>query len=522
MPITGARSDWTDGYIADIAYTDGYYVELAPVHLNYVALLNNCTPRPIDRPFNYLELGCGNGHTVTLLAAAYPQAKFYGVDINPAHVATARRWAEQGKLENLTILEASFQELATMDLPEFDFVTFHGIYSWISEANRKAMLDVMARRLLPGGLVYNSYNCQPGWASQGPLQRLMLEIGHEVPGDSLTKAGGAIDFLQKLTTADCRYLQANQGAAELIKKIATNARSYVAHEYLNEEWHPFYCLDVFREMGMAKLSYVGSATITENHPGLLFGKNARPVFDSQPTKERKQLVQDFLINQRFRRDVYVKGLSTMSAAESRNKLRDMSVGLVKSPASVTYTAKCNAGEVKFDNELSRAIIEVLSKGAMTVGELAAQPEVNKTPEARVQSMVHTLIAASQILPFATPATKGGKQTGKLTLPSALNRYVVSTATEPAARGTLASTISGRGIHVGLTDRCFTQEVVNSHAASAPEAVWALLEKRGINVKRGDEVLKGKEANLAELQKEFDTYKSKTLPLLMQLGIIEAR
>jgi hypothetical protein len=49
----------------------------------------------------------------------------------------------------------------------------------------------------------------------------------------------------------------------------------VAHEYLNEEWHPFYCLDVFREMGMAKLSYVGSATITENHPGLLFGKNAR-------------------------------------------------------------------------------------------------------------------------------------------------------------------------------------------------------------------------------------------------------
>jgi SAM-dependent methyltransferase len=522
MPTTGARSDWTDGYIADIAYTDGYYVELAPVHLNYVALLNNCTPRPIDRPFNYLELGCGNGHTVTLLAAAYPHAKFYGVDINPAHVATARRWAEQGRLENLTILEASFQDLATMDLPEFDFVTFHGIYSWISEKNRKAMLDVMARRLLPGGLVYNSYNCQPGWASQGPLQRLMLEVGHEIPGDSLTKAGGAIDFLQKLTTADCRYLQANQGAAELIKKIATNARSYVAHEYLNEEWHPFYCLDVFREMGMAKLSYVGSATISENHPGLLFGKNARPVFDAQPTKERRQLVQDFLINQRFRRDVYVKGLSTMSAAESRNRLRDMPVGLVKSPASVTYTAKCNAGEVKFDNELSRAIIDVLGKGATTVGELAAQPEVNKAPEARVQSMVHTLIAANQVLPFATPAPRGGKQTGKLTLPSALNRHVVSTATEPAARGTLASTISGRGVHVGLTDRCFTQEVVNGHAANAPEAVWSLLEKRGINVKRGDEVLKGKEANLAELQKEFDTYKSKTLPLLMQLGIVEAK
>jgi SAM-dependent methyltransferase len=522
MPIQGARSDWTDGYIADIAYTDGYYVELAPVHLNYVALLNGCAPRPLDRPFNYLELGCGNGHTVTLLAAAYPQGRFYGCDINPAHVANARRWAELGKLDNLRILEASFEDMATMDLPEFDFIAFHGIYSWISEKNRKAMLDVIARRLAPGGLVYNSYNCLPGWSAQGPLQRLMLEIGRDVPGDSLAKAGGGIEFLQKLIAADCRYVLANPGVADMIKKIATNTRSYVAHEYLNEEWHPFYCLDVFREMGMAKCSFVGSATIAENHPGLQFGKNARPLFDAQPTKERKQLVQDFLINQRFRRDVYVKGLSTLSAGETRGRLRDLAVGLVKSAASVSYLAKVNAGEVKFDNELSRGIVAALGEGAMTVGELAARPEIAKTPEPRVQSMVHTLIAAGQVLPFAAPAPRGAKPAGKLNLPSALNRHVVSHATEPAARGTLASAVAGRGIHVGLTDRCFTHEMVAGKAASAPEAVWAQMEKRGINVKRGEEVLKGRDANLAELKKEFETYKTKTLPLLMQLGIVEGR
>jgi hypothetical protein len=42
------------------------------------------------------------------------------------------------------------------------------------------------------------------------------------------------------------------------------------------------------------------------------------------------------------------------------------------------------------------------------------------------------------------------------------------------------------------------------------------------VKRGEEVLKGRDANLAELKKEFETYKTKTLPLLMQLGIVEGR
>src|SRR5688500_5630257 len=174
--MSAARSDWTDGYVSDVAYTDGYYAELSPAHLNYIAILNRCAPRPLDRPFTYCELGCGNGHTVTMLAAAYPQGQFYGCDFNPAHVSKARRWAEAAGIKNLTILEASFQEMVEMDLPDFDFITFHGIYSWISEPNRRAMQDVVARHLQPGGLVYNSYNGMPGWAGQAPLQRLMFEV----------------------------------------------------------------------------------------------------------------------------------------------------------------------------------------------------------------------------------------------------------------------------------------------------------------------------------------------------------
>jgi len=65
-------------------------------------------------------------------------------------------------------------------------------------------------------------------------------------------------------------------------------------------------------MGMAKLSYVGSTTVPENHPHLLFGREARALYDAQPTRERRQLVKDFLLNQRFRCDVYVKGLAALT------------------------------------------------------------------------------------------------------------------------------------------------------------------------------------------------------------------
>lgn len=521
--MSAARTDWSDGYISDVAYTDGYYAELSPAHLNYIAILNNCAPRPIDRPFTYCELGCGNGHTVTMLAAAYPQGQFYGVDFNPAHVAKARRWAEAAGIKNLTILEASFQEMVEMDLPDFDFITFHGIYSWISEPNRRAMQEVMARHLQPGGLVYNSYNCMPGWAGQAPLQRLMLEIARSVPGDSLIKAGGAIEFLQQLTAAESRYLKANSTASALVSKLATRPRSYIAHEYLNEEWHPLYCLDVFREMGMAKLSFVGSANVSENHPNLMFRQEARELFDAQPTRERKQLVKDFLLNQRFRCDVYVKGLSTLSAAEARERMWDMSIGLIKPPEDVIYTAKYGVGELNFDHAMSRAIISVLSRGAITVGELAKLGGLARVSETRLQTAVNTLISAGQVSPFAAPVSRAPKplaKKGKLSLPMQVNRHVAATATDSGSRSLMASTIAGRGVHVDLYDRLFLHQQTNGHATNVPEAVFAQVSKQGFAIKRGDEVVKGKEASIAELQRKFETHSTKTLPLLLNLGILE--
>ena len=522
MSVPTARSDWNDGYISDVAYTDGYYAELAPVHLNYIALLNDCQPRALDRPFTYCELGCGNGHTVTLLAAAYPHAQFYAVDFNPAHVAKARQWAESAGVKNLTVLEASFQDLNSFDLPEFDFIVFHGIYSWISEINRKAILDVITRRLLPGGLVYNSYNCYPGWASQAPVQRLMLEIGRETPGDSLTKAAGAYDFVQKLAGADSQYLKTNESAANLVKRLATRPRSYVAHEYLNGDWHPFYCLDVFREMAMAKLSFLGSAKAPDNHGRLMFRKEGQALVDAQPTRDRKQLVQDFLINQQFRCDVYVKGFVGLSARGMKERLNALPVGLVKPAAKVEYTARFRTGVLNYDNDMSRAMVSILSRGPMTVGELAAQPELAKIPDNRVHRGIHTLISAGQIVPFAKSSTgQSSSKAGSFKVPAQINRHVIATAMEPGARGLLVSEVAGHGLRFDLHERCFIQAMVNGRGDRTPEAVWQRLEKHRLPVKNGDEILKGREAGVQQLQKDYAHFKTDVVPLLVQLGIVHA-
>ncbi len=127
-------SSWTHGYVADVEYTHGFYRELTPEILRFSALVNGNRVPPSGKPLTYCELGCGQGFTANLLAAANPHIKFYANDFNPTQVANARLLAEEGGLDNILFFDNSFEDFAEEpNLPkEFDIIVLHGIYSWIS------------------------------------------------------------------------------------------------------------------------------------------------------------------------------------------------------------------------------------------------------------------------------------------------------------------------------------------------------------------------------------------------------
>ena len=50
-----------DGYVTDVSYTPGFYPNMAPVAMRYVAALNRVVPPQTANGFRYLELGCGLG-----------------------------------------------------------------------------------------------------------------------------------------------------------------------------------------------------------------------------------------------------------------------------------------------------------------------------------------------------------------------------------------------------------------------------------------------------------------------------
>src|SRR4051794_16483866 len=102
---------WTDGYVGDLEYPGMFYAAQAPIHLNLACVIAGFEPVPLDGVFSYCELGCGQGLTLSLLAAANPQGQFYGVDFHPSHIARGRHTARAAGLENVVFEERSFAEL---------------------------------------------------------------------------------------------------------------------------------------------------------------------------------------------------------------------------------------------------------------------------------------------------------------------------------------------------------------------------------------------------------------------------
>src|SRR5262249_33836849 len=145
-----AMSDWGQGYHVGIAYTLGFYPDLAPSHLKAALLFAGFKSNLSRAGARYCELGGGYGLTTLVLAATNPHMSFVGVDFNPTHIVAARALAESARLANVHFVEASFDDLLEprfADLGEFDIIALHGIYSWVAPPVRHAIIKFADAKL---------------------------------------------------------------------------------------------------------------------------------------------------------------------------------------------------------------------------------------------------------------------------------------------------------------------------------------------------------------------------------------
>src|SRR3546814_4082898 len=184
---------WNAGYVSEVDYIYGYFSELAPVRLKLALLSRGLSHDVVDRP-NYLELGFGQGLSLNINAAT-SSGQFFGTEFNPSQAAYAAQVARAGG-KALRIFDDSFEDFARRDdLPQFDIIALHGIWSWVSQEARQAIVDTVRDRLKPGGILYISYNCKPGWAPIEPLRHRSEEHTSEL--QSIMRISYAVFRLKK-------------------------------------------------------------------------------------------------------------------------------------------------------------------------------------------------------------------------------------------------------------------------------------------------------------------------------------
>jgi SAM-dependent methyltransferase len=515
--------DWTAGYTSDIEYTPGFYHEQSPTFLNFVCVLNGIEPIDLGKPFTYCELGFGRGLTVNTIAASHPQGQFYAADFNPTHVAGARQLASSAGLRNLTLLENSFADLAdgnVPDLPQFDMITLHGIYTWVNAACRNDIVRFVNRYLKPGGVVYVSYNAMPGWSNSLPLQRLLLEVANLQVDRSDVQMNQAITFAEKMHAAQAAYFNSSPQLAGWLERIKGHNRHYLVHEYLHRAWEPLYHADVARDFSQAKLDYVGPAELTLSFPETFLNAEKRELLNTIHDRTVRETMRDYFLNTRFRKDVFVRGGRRMPPVRHMEMIKKTGLAFLIPRNDAKLKMALPMGEVNGKEELYAPIFHALGKRPHTLGELAALPELAGQP-------LNALIQAAVLL--TTSGQTGIYCEENATAPVAaaqgMNRALAEHSRYSDDYKVLASPLLGNGINTNIVERMIYL-ILTSHAgpehpgmAEIADSLSAMMAAQGIAFIKDGKPVGSEEEKNAELRSRVDQIMSARVPVWKQLKML---
>ncbi len=512
-------TDWTAGYTAEVAYTYGYYPELNPQRMR-MALLHAGLAAPTVNAA--CELGFGQGITINLHAAG-AAAHWVGTDFNPAQASFAQQLAGLSG-SGADLFDDAFEDFARRDdLPMLDFIAMHGIWSWISNENRQIIVDLIARRLRPGGVLYISYNTLPGWASFAPMRHLLAQHA-EVLGTQgqgiLGRVDASLAFASELMAAEPLYAKANPQVAERLKGLGNQSRSYLAHEYFNQHWQPMYFSDMQRWLGAAKLQYGCSANFYDHLDALNLTPAHQALLASCTDAGWREQVRDYLTNQQFRRDYWVKGARNLSAIEQTEQLRQTRVVLLVQPQGLEMKFKGRLGEAKPQGGLYAALLEALaaSPAALTLGELEKQ--LARHPGAtfaKLREMVMAMLGAGYI---GLAQDEGAAQAAHASC-ARLNAHLASLSRATADLNYLASPVTGGGVIVQRFPQMFLTALAQgaTDAASVATHVWQVLKSQGQKLQVQGRALQSEADNVATLQAQAQDFLTKQWPLLQRLGVV---
>ncbi len=292
-----------------------------PAALSVFAVLYGLSFVPHQR-CRVLEIGCGEGVNLMSMAVTMPGAEFFGIDLAETAIARGRETARAAGLANVTLQAQDLLETGP-DIGRFDYIIAHGLYAWVPEPVREAVMRLVGRSLGPDGLAYISYNTHPGCRWREALRDMLLvaTLGLEDPSEKLAAAHAMLRRLIDVWSEADPFQQALiVGARDMLK----HPPQVLFHDEMGDVYAPQLLGAVVEAARAENLEYLCDAAPELNAEALWPSETFEKAlsFTGGDWVRFEQLL-DFSDMRRFRRSIFCRAGRGIDRRFAHERLRGL-------------------------------------------------------------------------------------------------------------------------------------------------------------------------------------------------------
>lgn len=262
--MTTNTNDVQQTIYSELGYKSMPFPYTTPATLEaYAALVGISAPNP--KTARVLELGATYGGNIISQALFNPDATFVGIELSQEQVEKGNEVIANAGLTNVSLVQSDIASIGS-EIGTFDYIIAHGVYSWVDDGVKDALLRLIDEHLAEDGIAYISYNTYPGWHTMDEVRQLMMfsnrdkaQFNHKekvLHGKTIGSiVGSQILKYDNLKERNSKFLGA-------LRSVMQKDEYYVGHDHLEPNNDPVYFYQFNDHLGAHNLAYLCDADLT--------------------------------------------------------------------------------------------------------------------------------------------------------------------------------------------------------------------------------------------------------------------
>ena len=402
--MTANTNDVQQTIYSELGYKSMPFPYTTPATLEaYAALVGISAPNP--KTARVLELGATYGGNIISQALFNPDATFVGIELSQEQVEKGNEVIANAGLTNVSLIQSDIASIGS-EIGTFDYIIAHGVYSWVDDGVKEALLRLIDEHLAEDGIAYVSYNTYPGWHTMEEVRQLMMfsnrdktQFNHKekvLHGKTIGSiVGSQILKYDNLKERNSKFLGA-------LRSIMQKDEYYVGHDHLEPNNDPVYFYQFNDHLGAHNLAYLCDADLTLSMVRS-FDADIADTLDKLALNDHVAQEQylDFMLDTTFRKSIICKAKHAESVTyDMGNPELVNSVPMRTIINNFTYTILFNEEALSmFENDIVRDTFQSIIKdgGQFNMIEVLAivkaANDAAKGDDASLEAAVNALYVA---------------------------------------------------------------------------------------------------------------------------------